>query len=141
MSPELKSIISQLERFVPDDEDNAYPLSELLTGLESLPDRHLAIEPMFRLMERFPEADLGSPGPLVHKIEAMPDYRSQLLKSLGRCPTDLTVWMVNRILNAALSEADRRTWLEQLRLAAPDAEATATTRAAALEFLNLQGTV
>ena len=140
MSPQIESIISQLERFVPEEqEDNSFALSELLDNLSEVADRHLAIEPMFRLMERFPEADLGSPGPLVHEIEAMQEYAPQLLSSLARRPTLLTVWMVNRVLNATNSEADRLLWLGQLRLAASNPQASPAAQASAREFLKFQG--
>jgi hypothetical protein len=140
MSPEVRSIISQLERFVPDEnEDNSFALNQLLSHLPALADRHFAIEPMFRLMEKFPEADLGSPGPLVHEIEAMPSYAPQLLSSLARRPTNLSVWMVNRILNATITKADRLQWLEQLRLAASHPAAPPAVQAGAREFLAFQG--
>jgi hypothetical protein len=62
---------------------------------------------MFRVMERCPEADLGSPGPLVHSIESVgkvlgiPAYEALLVDSVRRRPMYLNLWMVNRILNVA----------------------------------------
>jgi len=41
-----------------------------------------AIQEMFRLMERMPDAELGSPGPLVHTLEAILGYETYLVDSL-----------------------------------------------------------
>jgi hypothetical protein len=65
------------------------------------------IPAMFRVMERWPEADLVSPGPLVHCIESVgkslgvPAYEPLLVDSVRRRPMYLNLWMVNRILNVA----------------------------------------
>ena len=140
MSPEIESIITQIERFEPSEQDdNSWALNQLLGSIGVISDREYAIEPMFKLMERFPEADLGSPGPLVHEIEAMPGYESHLLRSLARRPTSLTVWMVNRILNACASQEDRSKWLAQLRQSAASQGASASARQSAQQFLAFQG--
>ncbi|HEY9102667.1 hypothetical protein [Chitinimonas sp.] len=139
MSPVIGNVINELEQFVPSDEDdNAWLLNKLLCNLSSYPDRELTIEPMFKLMERFPEADFGSPGPLVHEIEAMNGYQSQLLRSLARKPTSLSVWMVNRILNSCETQQNRDKWLEQLKLIAENQDAPYSARQSAEEFLLYQ---
>jgi hypothetical protein len=45
-------------------------LAELTDALMSVPDREKAIRELFSVMERPPDADLGSPGPLVHTLES-----------------------------------------------------------------------
>jgi hypothetical protein len=69
---------------------------------------------LFRLLERLDTADLGSPGPVVHLLErsAGPVYHPLLAESVRRKPTPLTVWMVNRVLNAR--PADAGSWLDLL---------------------------
>lgn len=73
--------------------DQLYQFTEALMELPS-PER--AIPELFAVMERFPDAELGTPGPLVHTLERM-DYAEELVASLRRRPTPHAVWMVNRI--------------------------------------------
>ena len=98
-------------------------LSELTDALMATPggSQEEAIRELFSVMERMPDADLGSPGPLVHTLEELKGYEQELIRSVRRCPCFLSVWMVNRILNAdppidvrqsymsLLSEATKRT--------------------------------
>jgi len=73
--------------------DQLYRLTEALMELPS-PER--AIPELFAVMERFPDAELGTPGPLVHTLERI-NYVEELVASLRRRPTPHAVWMVNRI--------------------------------------------
>jgi hypothetical protein len=100
------------------------------------PDRWAPL--LYSLIERLDEADLGSPGPIVHTLEAWDGYRPLLAESLHRRPTPLTVWMANRVLNS--DPPDAPAWLDLLRQAAnhPAASADAVTDARA--FLDYQAT-
>jgi len=89
-------------------------------------------------MERLDEADLGSPGPLVHTLEAWSGYRPLLAESSHRKPSPLTVWMANRVLNTDPPDAPE--WLELLRRATGHPAACAHTQADARSFLEYQAT-
>ncbi len=93
---------------------------------------------LYSLMERLDEADLGSPGPLVHTLEACSGYRPLLAESLRRKPSPLTVWMANRVLNS--DPPDTPEWLELLRRSADHAAASARAQADARGFLEYQAT-
>ena len=80
-----------------------------------MPDRVAPV--MFTLLERFPDAKFGSPGPLVHELEAIPGYMPLLRDSVRGRPTHLTVRMINRVLNTNLPSDQRETWLSELRAA------------------------
>lgn len=56
---------------------------------------------LFDLIEKNPNVDLGFPGPVVHFMEKYyrNGYEELLVKSLKRCPTSQTIWMLNRIIN------------------------------------------
>lgn len=89
---------------------------------------------MFALMERLDGVDLGSPGPLVHALESTgAAYEPLLQASVERKPSPLSVWMVNRILNA--DRADHQSWLDLLALAADHPLASSQTHADARDFL------
>jgi hypothetical protein len=97
--------------------------------LYSLTDELLALnmpresaELLLRFIERSssfegidPRFDLGTPGPLVHTLERLQDYREHLESSIKRQPTPLTVLMINRILNDVKDQELRDTWLRLMR--------------------------
>ena len=111
--PSIEHVVAQLNAFQPNltpGHDSAR-LRKIVDGLRELPRRLEAVPAIFALIERFPNADLGSPGPLVHELESTGDYQQELRSSLRRLPTVLTLWIVNRILNS------RRASEETFRLA------------------------
>ncbi len=110
-------------------------LDRLCDEMRVLNAPDLAAPVLFRTMERLDGVDdLGSPGPLVHTLETWPGrYERFLRESIRRKPTLLTVWMVNRILNTQLANADE--WLELLRSVSGHLLASANTKASALMFL------
>lgn len=91
---------------------------------------------LFQTMERLFDAELGMPGPIVHTLEAMPDYRPHLIESIHRRPTSLTVWMVNRILNS--KPKDSSDWLNLLRSVAEHSLACDIAKDEARDFLEYQ---
>lgn len=56
---------------------------------------------LFELIEKNPNIDFGLPGPVVHFMEQYykNGYEELLLKSIKRCPTSQTIWMLNRVIN------------------------------------------
>jgi len=112
----LDTVISALVSFTPTDmSDSAVRLYKILEGFADIPERNCALPAMFGVLERFPDADLGSPGPLVSAIECIPEYESELAASLARKPAFLSVWMAGRILNGSKSPIERVFWLSRLR--------------------------
>jgi hypothetical protein len=136
----VDAIIESLGTFVPSDakHENEGRLYELLESFSSLPDRGRAMPAMFALLEAYPEADFGWPGPLVHELEALDDYEAELRRSLRRKPTYTTVWMVNRILNSDLSEERRQDWLSELHAVCAHPGAPPDAKEEAREFLDYQ---
>ena len=113
-------------------------LGELTDALKTLPDPERAIPEMFAVMERLPDADMGSPGPLVHTLEKLRGYEKELGLSVARCPSTLSVWMVNRILNSELTPADRRKYMALLEHAFVHPKATEGVRHDAQRFIEYQ---
>jgi hypothetical protein len=52
-------------------------LAELTDALMSAPDAEKAIPELFAVMERLPNAHLGSPGPLVHTLGGLQGYEKR----------------------------------------------------------------
>ncbi|MCL2716502.1 MAG: hypothetical protein FWD68_18535 [Alphaproteobacteria bacterium] len=111
-------------------------LYELMEPMQGLPGAEETVAEIFSFMERFPEADIGSPGPLVHFVERFyPACIDQLVLSVGRCPTRHTLWMVNRILNVEHVPDVRDRLLGLLRSVKDHPKASAGAREAAAFIL------
>ena len=109
MNPKVASFVAALEIYDPTDDDSPigtlYPLVEPIEEEESASEAFSAI---FAFFERYPDADLGSPGPLVHLLERhIGKYEDLLAASLKRKPSVTTVTMAHRILNAHRGEEER----------------------------------
>ncbi len=115
-------------------------LYELTNALKATPGGppEAAIPELFGVMERMPDADLGSPGPLVHTLETFRGYETELLRSVRRSPSQLSVWMVNRILNTDLPSADRESYLSLLKEVAARSDVQSAVRDDAGNFVQLQ---
>ena len=90
---------------------------------------------IFGVMERYPEADLGSPGPLVHEAEAIEGYTKHLAGSVARRPSMLALWMINRVLNATEDEGIRLSWIAALQAVAESSANSEPLRQEAKNFL------
>lgn len=142
MGRSLKSVLTDLDLLSPEDFDDGQPglerLGELCDELAELNQPERAAPAMFAFAERMGDADLGSPGPLVHTLEQWRGlYEQSLMVSLRRQPTPCTVWMLNRLLNAPSTQ--RSAWLSLLRDVAVHPQATPETKAQAKDFLRFQG--
>lgn len=135
----LEATIAALNAFVPaDDGKDVARLYEIFDGVEKVKGRERAMRPMFEFLERFPDADVGTPGPLVHELEAIDGYQSLLRESLHRRPTPTTVHMVNRILNSSLTKEERQSWLGELKAAAAHPAASSSAREEAAYYVDHQ---
>lgn len=66
MTTPINFVISALNAFKPVDYDveNIGILYDIFQNFQSIPDREQAIPAIFELLERFPDAELGNPGPI-----------------------------------------------------------------------------
>jgi hypothetical protein len=135
-------MIVALEAFEADSgyDDNQFKLYPIVEGFKSLPDAARVIPAMLSLIERFPDAYLGMPGPLVHSIESVgiDQYESLLIKSVQRQPAESNVWMVNRILNTALPAEHRQSLLDLMRSVMTHPKCPPRIAELAREFLDHQ---
>ena len=140
MTRSVDDLLSELEAFRPtqDGADNVHRLNELLAGFDALPGCERVAPALLALLERHPQADFGTPGPLVHALESQPGYADLLAASLERQPTELTAWMANRLLNSKLAREDRAAWLRRLTAVTTHPRATASVRDSAIRFLDFQ---
>jgi hypothetical protein len=114
-------------------------LEELMNELRDSEKPQLAIGPILRFIEEHPIEDLGAPGPLVHFVEEFSKrgYEEQLVESVVRRPTELNVWMLNRLVNGS-EGAEKQGYIGILRRVAEDGRTDPAVRAVAKEFLSYQ---
>jgi hypothetical protein len=137
----LDAALSALQAFAPtgDEFDDTRALEEILEPLPADAATAAALAPaLLALIERHPEAALGTPGPLVHWLDAAAGLAPLLRASLLRAPAELTAWMANRLLNTRLDRAERADWLAVLGEVAANQAAAPAVRASANEFLDFQ---
>jgi hypothetical protein len=97
-----------------------------------------ALEPILRFIEDHPDIDYGAPGPLVHFMETFAgnEYEASLLASLARKPTDATLWMLNRLINATSNSARRPALISAVTQAETHPLADEDARQSAQMFLD-----
>ncbi|MDB5323920.1 MAG: hypothetical protein JWN40_5551 [Phycisphaerales bacterium] len=141
MFQSANDMIAALDVFVAKgDGRDEQSLGDILERFDESPERGRIVPAIFAVMERHPEADLGSPGPLVHCVESLPvgDFVSFLRASIQSQPGQLNVWMVNRILNSPSHVEHRMALLAALRAVSHHPRASTTVKAMAQRFLTKQ---
>lgn len=123
-----KTISDQLEA-IASTEDFASAAEELTETWSAIDVGSQSVEPILRFMEKHPNLDYGMPGPLVHFMEDFyrKGYEEKLVESVGRKPTMMTVWMLNRCLNGTKAPAKRRPLIQAMREAATNPEVEQAT--------------
>ena len=112
-------------------------LEDLCDEMREVNDPAACAPVVFRTMERLDGVKLGTPGPLVHTLETWRGgYEKLLAQSVRRKPTPLSVWMVNRILNA--NPPDAVEWMALLRSVTDNPAASSDTQAEAHRFIDFQ---
>ncbi len=106
----IESIIADLQIFDTQG-DYLLRLGKLTDEVLANEEPEKALDAMLGILERYPEDELGSPGPLVHAIEQCIGYERNLLNSIEKQPSVLSVWMLCRLVR----EEREVKYLEALR--------------------------
>jgi len=143
MARDRTGVVVDFRKFTADDFDDLngatgpQRLYALCEEVLAMPDPTQVFPELFALMERLSDSDLGTPGPLVHTMETrIGSYERFLVESINRKPTDLSVWMVNRILNGP--EENKAFWMDVLVIASEHPSATQLIKDQAKRFIELQ---
>jgi hypothetical protein len=150
MTRRLEQLVAELDHLEPRDFDlnnsDADGMERLYALTDELSESGLvaaAADDLFRFIERIsqspeidPRYDLGSPGPLVHTLEALPGYEMHLIDSVKRQPTPMTLWMLNRLANTSTDGARRTDWLDLIAASMSHKDASAATIEVARSFLD-----
>ena len=115
-------------------------LDELMALLQQNHDGEVACEALLDVLERHPQVEFGTPGQLVHTIESYSGhYEELLMASLDRRPTFTTVWMLNRLTNAA-SGHERSKLVDKMNRLRSHPLADEQAKVAAEDFYRFQTT-
>lgn len=135
MDEDIRQLFDELENHVGDDWIEDYE-EELVNVLETRTDKERFIEPIFALLEKYPLADWGIPGALAHFLESFDTETEErsLLNSIERQPTMLTVFMLNRLINAD----SKPEYLAAMRRIADDTAIASDISASARDFIEFQ---
>jgi hypothetical protein len=133
---QLGDILAMLEQ-VPFSsvEADMHSMYLLVDELKQIEDPRRIVPHFFDWFEANSQFDLGCPGPFVSFIEQERDYFDLLVASINRKPTDMTVWMVNRIANGETDSAEVSRWVDLLQSAASHPLADQATVDSALGFV------
>lgn len=117
MHNELNQLMIKIEKSI-NTEDFIDVTYDIVEEIEESEDAFEAIQPIFKLMEKYPEINFGRPGPLVHFVEKFykNGYEEKLVESLKRKPKQHTVWMLNRVSECCLCTVQFRHDSELIRI-------------------------
>lgn len=95
---------------------------------------------IFELFEKYPGADWGMPGELVHYLESQDTclFEKALISSIERCPVDHTLWMLNRQCNSKHNKEDIDKYCSIFKNAAERDDVSKSAVESAADFLEYQ---
>ena len=138
------SIQTEIDSFVPtgDESDDVGRLYDLTDAIESAGATADLTPNLLAIFERNPDADLGSPGPIVHCIESsgMDVFVPHLVASIRAKPTMATLWMAERCLRSNPSESLVDVLLSALATIPANSGASQQLRDEATSTLSSHGT-
>ena len=121
-----------------DGEADVLAMGEVVLAIDRLPEPRQAVPLLFDWFEAHASQHVGSPGAFVHFIEDKLDFFPLLRESLKRRPAVITVWMVNRIANAAKTASEIQDWMAVLQAALQHPLGDEECRSDAQRFLDRQ---
>ncbi len=115
----IQEVIDWINAFAPtgDEAEDEMALYDFTDAIGEAKMDPRVREALISIFERYPEADLGSPGPIVHCLEESPiaDHSRLVSRSLRRRPTVMTVWMAERCLRSKPDDVIRDQLIDALR--------------------------
>jgi hypothetical protein len=110
---------------------------DLVEALEGRSSELSCVRAILEFLEEHQDADVGTPGPLVHFVERFygNGYEGELLSSLERRRTSDTVWMLHRIINGTTDASAEVQYWAALRAAAAHDQADDAARREIAGFL------
>jgi hypothetical protein len=110
-------LVKTLSEFTnPQDEKQLQVLDQAIQAINPEFCCDAEFNALLDIFERFPEPDgLGVFWGVVHALEACNGYEPSLMASVNRKPCEFNVLMINRLLNAGVTEIDGQSLIEVLQ--------------------------
>ncbi len=109
----IEEIIKALKSYTPIN-DNWEDLDILIDKACSTKDTNI-IKPLLSLFERYPEHDgYGAFWSIVHGLEGIGNYEVQLANSVLSKPHEMSIMMLNRMINGGINNIEGKPILEIL---------------------------
>jgi len=109
----IEAVLNDIDEFTPIN-DEWEDLDELIDEACSLSD-HRVIKCLLRVLERNPEHDgNGVFWSIVHSLEGIGNYEKELELSVLNKPHEMSVLMLNRMLNGGIYKIDGRSIIDIL---------------------------
>lgn len=138
MNEDIREIISKIEGFEPTDE-GWLELDALIQRLLASEHPERGIDALLGVLERFPEEDgYGVFWSILHALESLPGYQNKLIESVIRSPSEMTITMINRMLNSGLTEVDGTNLLKLMENVATNQNYSASIREEAKGYIEWQ---
>jgi hypothetical protein len=132
-------ITRQLEEIATSGDDFEWQSGQLTEKWENEPKSlEEIVEPILQFMERHPEIEYGTPGPLVHLVETFLNYEEKVIESVERRPTRQTAWMLNRMINGEQDQHERDVLISVLKRVLENPAADPLTRDTVSDYLEFQ---
>ena len=113
----INEALRNINEFIPSGNESA-DLDSLYSLTDSIEDKNNKDikYALIQILEKYPDAELGSPGPIVHLLEGseISEHIELLSASIKRKPTVMTIWMAERCLRTELSIKNKDKLLESL---------------------------
>jgi hypothetical protein len=140
MSDSIQDIISILDGINSvEDETELAKLDSAVNSLLASDHPERGIRALFHVYERFPDKDgYGVFWSILHGLESLPGYEEVLVESAKRQPTEFSLMMVNRILNAGQTHVKGRDLAAVLAEVARDKNYSAAIRRVAGDLAEWQ---
>ena len=142
MEQDVNQVVTEIDAITSvEDTEQLKSLERAITEYFAHSDAAHHVQVWFRLFERFPEEDAYEMfWSILHDIEALPDYDSELIASLGRRPSRFPVLMVNRMLNTGQRSIGDVDLMSLLASVAADETCPSSVREDAESFIEYQRT-
>jgi len=140
MSLDVQKAISNLDSVSSvEDPDELQKLDDSIQQLLASENSELGIDALLRVFERFPNKDAyGIFWSIVHGLESLPDYEEKLVESVRRQPSLFGLLMIERMLNAGITQVRGVNLLSILKDVAADESQMDEIREDAREFVEWQ---
>ncbi len=132
-----EQILTELNGYYP-KEDEWEDLDELIAEASYHPGKD-TVKALLQVFERFPEHDgYGVFWAIVHTLEGIGNYESELVKSILRHPHEMSVLMLNRLINGGVREIDGKPIIDILNEVAVNSSFPNEIREKANHFIEYQ---